>query len=219
MSISQTARTKLNKAAHKGVNDQETLYAIIDESKMAHVAIHDHRGPTVIPMLVWRIDDNLYIHGAKNSPLMKHLRKGEDCCLTFTLFDGWVLARSAFHHSAHYRCAMVFGCFERIESNQQKSDALDAFLEQIAPGRSLEARPGNEKELTATELLVMPIQETSVKVGRHGVNDDLADMKLDVWAGVLPYRTVVGPLIDAPDLETTTKPDYSSAYGKRWSDE
>ncbi|PKF49806.1 pyridoxamine 5'-phosphate oxidase family protein [Enterovibrio nigricans] len=216
MSLSTTSRTTLNKAAHKGVKDKETLYTIIDESKLAHVAIHDHRGPTVIPMLVWRIDDNLYIHGAKNSPLMKHLKKGEDCCLTFTLFDGWVLARSAFHHSAHYRCAMVFGQFERIEDNQQKSSALDALLEQIAPGRSQDARPGNEKELTATELLVMPIQEASVKIGRHGVNDDLADMKLDVWAGVLPYRTVVGPLIAERDLDTDKEPDYSSAYGDRW---
>ena len=78
-------------------------------------------------MLVWRIDDSLYIHGAKNSPLMKHLKKGEDCNLTFTLFDGWVLAGSAFHHSAHYRCAMVFGQFERVEDNQQKAVALTRF--------------------------------------------------------------------------------------------
>ncbi|WP_407333448.1 pyridoxamine 5'-phosphate oxidase family protein [Enterovibrio sp. 27052020O] len=216
MTLSTTQRTTLKKAAHKAVKDQDALYAIIDESKLAHVAFNDQRGPTVIPMLAWRVGNHVYIHGAKNSPMIRHLKNGADCCLTFTLFDAWVLARSAFHHSAHYRCAMVFGRFETVEDNAQKSVALDAFLEQIAPGRSKQARPSNEKELTATEMLVMPLDETSVKIGRHGVNDDLADMDLDVWAGILPMRTVVGPLEPTSDNKVIDVPDYSSAYEGRW---
>ncbi|MEZ8079959.1 pyridoxamine 5'-phosphate oxidase family protein [Enterovibrio norvegicus] len=219
MTVGTTERTRVRKGAHKAVKDQEALYSIIDESKLAHVAFNDKRGPTVIPMLAWRIGNNIYIHGAKNSQMLKHLKNGEPCSMTFSILDAWVLARSAFHHSAHYRCAMAFGRFSVVEDNGEKSIALDAFLEQIAPGRSKEARPGNEKELTATEMLVMPLDETSVKIGRHGVNDDLADMDIDVWAGILPFRTVVGPLEPTSDNKIDEVPDYSSAYKGRWHDE
>ncbi|EOD80003.1 Pyridoxamine 5'-phosphate oxidase [Grimontia indica] len=216
MTLGNTQRTTVKKAAHKAVKDKEALYSIIDESKLAHVAFSDERGPTVIPMLAWREGDNIYIHGARNSKMLKHLKNGADCCVTFTILDAWVLARSAFHHSAHYRCAMAFGRFEVVEDNAKKAAAFDEFLEQIAPGRSKEARPGNEKELTATELLVMPLAEASVKIGRHGVNDDLADMNLPVWAGILPFRTVAGPLEPTADNGVNKTPDYSSAYPGRW---
>lgn len=211
-----TNRTTLKKAAHKAVEDSAALHAIIDEVKIAHVAFSDHRGPTVIPMLAWRVGDSVYIHGARNSQLIRHLKQGEPCCLTFTIFDAWVLARSAFHHSAHYRCAMVFGQFETVEDNATKFEVLDAFLEQIAPGRGTEARPSNEKELTATEVLRIPLTETSVKIGRHGVNDDKEDMDLPVWAGIMPFRTVVGPLEPTADNQVENAPDYSAAYPGRW---
>jgi len=215
--LSNTKRTTIKKGAHKAVFEQEKLHQIIDESLIAHIALQGEQGPMVIPMLAWRVDDMVYIHGAKNSRLLKGLKKGEPTCLTFTLFDGWVLARSAFHHSAHYRSAVVLGSFSVVDHNQEKDRLLNIFIEQIAPGRTDEVRLSNEKELTATELLAIPLTEASVKIGRHGVNDDKADMDIPVWAGVLPYRTVVGPLETVPEQEgLIEKPDYQQAYGERW---
>ncbi|ELA9457672.1 MULTISPECIES: pyridoxamine 5'-phosphate oxidase family protein [Vibrio] len=217
--LSNTNRTEIKKGAHKAVSDVSKLHAIIDESLIAHIAITNESGPVVIPMLAWRVDDYVYIHGANNSRLLRSLKQGVQTCLTFTLFDGWVLARSAFHHSAHYRSAVVFGQFEVVEDNQEKDRLLNHFIEQIAPGRTEQVRLSNEKELKATMLLRIPLTEASVKISNFGVNDDVEDMDIPVWAGVLPYRTVVGPLQACDDLyEGIAEPDYHSAYSNRWQE-
>lgn len=217
--LSNTNRTEIKKGVHKAVSDVSKLHAIIDESLIAHVAITNESGPVVIPMLAWRVDDYVYIHGANNSRLLRSLKQGVQTCLTFTLFDGWVLARSAFHHSAHYRSAVVFGQFEMVENNQEKDKLLNHFIEQIAPGRTEEVRLSNEKELKATMLLRIPLTEASVKISNFGVNDDAEDMDIPVWAGVLPYRTIVGPLQACDDLyEGIAEPDYRSAYPNRWQE-
>ncbi|EGQ9177206.1 pyridoxamine 5'-phosphate oxidase family protein [Vibrio alginolyticus] len=217
--LSNTNRTEVKKGAHKAVSDVSKLHAIIDESLIAHIAITNESGPVVIPMLAWRVDDYVYIHGANNSRLLRSLKQGVQTCLTFTLFDGWVLARSAFHHSAHYRSAVVFGQFEVVEDNQEKDRLLNHFIEQIAPGRTEQVRLSNEKELKATMLLRIPLTEASVKISNFGVNDDAEDMDIPVWAGVLPYRTVVGPLQACDDLyEGIAEPDYRSAYSNRWQE-
>ncbi|MFV8439556.1 pyridoxamine 5'-phosphate oxidase family protein [Vibrio owensii] len=217
--LSNTNRTEIKKGVHKAVSDVSKLHAIIDESLIAHVAITNESGPVVIPMLAWRVDDYVYIHGANNSRLLRSLKQGVQTCLTFTLFDGWVLARSAFHHSAHYRSAVVFGQFEIVDCNQEKDRLLNHFIEQIAPGRTEEIRLSNEKELKATMLLRIPLTEASVKISNFGVNDDAEDMDIPVWAGVLPYRTVVGPLQACDDLyEGIAEPDYRSAYPNRWQE-
>ena len=217
--LSNTNRTEIKKGAHKAISDVDKLHAIIDESLIAHIAITNESGPVVIPMLAWRVDDYVYIHGANNSRLLRSLKQGVQTCLTFTLFDGWVLARSAFHHSAHYRSAVVFGQFEMVENNQEKDRLLNHFIEQIAPGRTKEVRLSNEKELKATMLLRIPLTEASVKISNFGVNDDAQDMDIPVWAGVLPYRTVVGPLQACKDLyEGIAEPDYRSAYPNRWQE-
>lgn len=215
--LSQTQRTQIKKGAHKAVLEEQALYDIIDESLIAHIAINQDNSPIIIPMLAWRVDDRVYVHGAKNSRLIRALKSGQKTCLTFTLFDGWVLARSAFHHSAHYRSAVVFGQFETIDDNQEKDRVLNFFIEHIAPGRTEQVRLSNQKELTATDVLAIELTEASVKIGRHGVNDDKEDLDVPVWAGILPYRTVVGPLEPCDDLaECIDTPDYSSAYGDRW---
>lgn len=215
--LSNTERTTVKKGAHKAVLEQEKLHHIIDESLIGHVAFVQNGKPVVIPTLVWRVGDFVYLHGAKNSRLMKLLKKGAEVCITMTLFDGWVLARSAFHHSAHYRSAVIFGQFTSIEQNAKKNELLNHFIEQIAPGRLTDIRLSSEKELSATELLQMPLSEASVKIGCHGVNDDEKDLVVPAWAGVLPYRTVVGPLQPTSDLDSTIQsPDYSAAYGDRW---
>jgi nitroimidazol reductase NimA-like FMN-containing flavoprotein (pyridoxamine 5'-phosphate oxidase superfamily) len=216
--LSKTKRTEIKKGTHKACCEQHKLYQIIDECLIAHVGIIENNLPIVIPMLAWRVDQNVYIHGANNSRLLRSLKKGVETSLTFTLFDGWVLARSAMHHSAHYRSAVVFGRFVHVEDNGEKDRLLNHFIEQIAPKRTQEVRLGNEKELTSTMVLKMPLTEASVKIGNHGVNDDLADMQAPVWAGVMPFRTVVGPLEPVADLmEGVETPDYSSAYGDRWA--
>ncbi|UFN71500.1 pyridoxamine 5'-phosphate oxidase family protein [Vibrio alginolyticus] len=217
--LSNTNRTEIKKGAHKAVSDVSKLHAIIDESLIAHIAITNESGPVVIPMLAWRVDDYVYIHGANNSRLLRSLKQGVQTCLTFTLFDGWVLARSAFHHSAHYRSAVVFGQFEMVEDNQEKDRLLNHFIEQIAPRRTKQVRLSNEKELKATMLLRIPLTEASVKISNFGVNDDAEDMDIPVWAGVLPYQTVVGPLQACEDLyEGIAEPDYRSAYSNRWQE-
>ena len=217
--LSNTNRTEIKKGAHKAVSDVSKLHAIIDESLIAHIAITNESGPVVIPLLAWRVDDYVYIHGANNSRLLRSLKQGVQTCLTFTLFDGWVLARSAFHHSAHYRSAVVFGQFEVVEDNQEKDRLLNHFIEQIAPGRTEQIRLSNEKELKATMLLRIPLTEASVKISNFGVNDDAEDMDIPVWAGVLPYQTVVGPLQACDDLyEGIAEPDYRSAYSNRWQE-
>ncbi|MFC5080367.1 Pyridoxamine 5'-phosphate oxidase [Vibrio thalassae] len=215
--LSNTTRTQIKKGSHKAVFDPQALYDIIDESLIAHIAIEEDRGPVVIPMLAWRVDNKVYIHGAKNSRLLRTLKTGHKTCLTFTLFDGWVLARSAFHHSAHYRSAVVFGQFENIKDNHEKDRVLNHFIEHIAPGRTEEVRLSNNKELTATQVLAIELNEASVKIGRHCVNDDKEDLDLQTWAGILPYRTVIGPLEPCDDLDSSINlPDYSRAYKHRW---
>jgi nitroimidazol reductase NimA-like FMN-containing flavoprotein (pyridoxamine 5'-phosphate oxidase superfamily) len=215
--LSKTPRTQLNKAAHKGTTDLAQLHSIIDESLIAHIAITEATGPVVIPMLAWRVEDFVYIHGANNSRLMRGLKTGQPTCLTFTIFDGWILARSAFHHSAHYRSAVVFGQFEAVAENAEKDRLLNHLLDQIAHGRSEEVRKSNERELSATMVLKIPLTEASVKISNAEVNDDAADLSLPIWAGYLPYKTVVGPLKPARDVDTQLSiPDYSLGYGERW---
>ncbi|WP_330960426.1 pyridoxamine 5'-phosphate oxidase family protein [Photobacterium sp. 53610] len=215
--LSTTPRTTIKKASHKAAVEQEKLYQIIDQSLIAHIAVNEAQGPVVIPMLAWRVDQHVYIHGANNSRLIRALKKAEQSCLTFTLFDGWVLARSAFHHSAHYRSAVVFGQFETVEDALEKDRLLNHFIEQIAPGRTQEIRLSNARELAATSVLRIPLSEASVKISNGDVKDDLADLDVPVWAGMMPYRTVIGPLKAAADLhESIPTPDYRAPYGDRW---
>jgi len=217
--LSATKRTEIKKGAHKAITEQQALYNIIDESLVAHIAISDSEQPYVIPMLAWRVKETVYIHGANNSRLMRSLKSGINTCLTFTLFDGWVLARSAFHHSAHYRSAVVLGQFTPVENKHEKDRLLNHFIEQIAPGRTDDVRLSSDRELNSTMLLAIPLTEASVKVSQGDVNDDLNDMDLTAFAGFLPYRTVVGPLKAMPDSKHSHTPDYSQAYGTRWYDQ
>lgn len=204
--------------AEKGCQDTNRLHEIIDESLLAHIAIEHDGCPTVIPISAWRVDDHIYIHGAKNSRLIRYLQSGKTCSLAFTLFDGWVLARSAYNHGAHYRSAVVFGQFSTIEDTDQKSKLLDDFINQIAPNRAKHVRSASASELAATAVLSMPLTEASVKISQDPVDDLPSDKDFPVWAGILPYRTQVGPLIaDAEQAQDMPIPDYSMGYGDRWS--
>ena len=192
------SRTRLRRLPEKAVDDVTVLHAILDSARVAHVGFTDVTGaPVVIPTGAARDGDRLLLHGSTGSRLFRRLADGCDVCVTTTLLDGIVLARSAFESSMHYRSAMVFG---RATEVADKIDALRAMSEAWLPGRWDTLRPPNARELAATLVLSLPLEEWSVKVSDGPPEDPAEDLDEPVWAGVLPIRTAYGPPVPAPDL-------------------
>lgn len=209
---SPTARTRVRRVAHRGHYDRTTLHAILDEAYVCHIAFADEHGVHCIPTACWREGDHLYIHGSNGSRMLKLAASGTQVCVTITHIDGLVLARSAFNHSMNYRSAVIYGAFE-VVSDAQKPAVLDTFMEALAPGRSQEARPGNAKELAATTVLRIPLDEAACKVRTGGPKDDAEDLDLPVWAGVLPMALLpLAPVVDAAPAGT---PDYVQEWRDR----
>lgn len=194
--LRRTPRTTLHRLPSRGSYDREEAHAILDEALVAHVGFAGDDGPFVLPMFYVRVGERLYLHGAVASRTLKALAAGVPACATVTLLDGLVLARSAFHHSMNYRCVVVLGTATEVIDPGEKRRVLDALVERMAEGRSREARPANEKELAATRLVAMPIDEASVKTRRGGPLDDAEDMSMPCWAGHVPLRLVAGEPID-----------------------
>lgn len=193
-----TDRTRVHRLPEKASTDRATLHAILDAAKVAHVAFADEHGqPFNLPVGVARDADRLLMHGSTGSRLFRTLAKGAPACVTVTLLDGMVLARSAFESSMHYRSAMVLGTPREVVD---KVTALRAMSEQWMPGRWDTLRPPNGKELAATMVLELPLEEWSVKVSDAPPEDDPADLDAPVWAGVLPIVRDYGDPIAAPDL-------------------
>jgi nitroimidazol reductase NimA-like FMN-containing flavoprotein (pyridoxamine 5'-phosphate oxidase superfamily) len=187
----------------KGRYDRTTVEAILDRGLVAHVAFVEHGSAVCIPMLYARIGEKLYIHGARSSRMMRLLVSGQQACVTVTLLQGLVLARSAFEHSANYESVVAFGRFEPIDDADERLAALAAFTDKLLPGRFAEVRPPNPKEMKATVVLAMPIEEASAKVRYGGPDDDEGeDAALDVWAGEIPLITAFGEPIPAPGLRS-----------------
>jgi nitroimidazol reductase NimA-like FMN-containing flavoprotein (pyridoxamine 5'-phosphate oxidase superfamily) len=198
-------RTRVRRVARRGNYDEATLYAILDEAYVCHLAFADEHGVHCIPTACWREGDHLYVHGSNGSRMLKLAASGAQVCVTVTHLDGLVLARSAFHHSMNYRSAVVYGAFEAVPDDR-KPAALNAFLETIAAGRSHEVRPGNASELAATTVLRIALTEAASKIRTGGPVDDEEDLALPVWAGVLPMAlTPRAPVVDAAPAGT---PDY-----------
>lgn len=198
-------RTKVTRMPSRASYEREAIEAILDEAIVSHVGTVSPDGhPTVIPTLHARAGDWLYIHGSAASPTLRRAEQAE-ICLTATLLDGLVLARSAVHHSVNYRSVVVFGQAERIESSDGKREALQAFTEKLMPGRWGDARPPTEKELRAVGVLRLPLAEASAKVRTGGPLDDDEDYELPVWAGTIDLRiTASSPKPDNrlhPDIE------------------
>jgi uncharacterized protein len=180
-------RVRLRRKRERGRHDRETIDAILDEALIAHLGIADEDGqPFVIPTLHARDGDTVYVHGSTASRTLRALTAGTQVCLTVSLIDGLVLARSAMHHSANYRSAMLLGRARLVAERDEQLAALEAIVEHIVPGRWAEARQPTENELKATTVLALPIEEASAKVRTGGPVDDEPDYELPVWAGVLP---------------------------------
>jgi nitroimidazol reductase NimA-like FMN-containing flavoprotein (pyridoxamine 5'-phosphate oxidase superfamily) len=191
-----TGRTKVRRLANRGNYDRDTIHAILDEALICHVGFVVDGAPVVIPTIHWREGDRLYVHGSAASRMLRSLKDGVEACVTVTLLDGLVLARSAFHHSMNYRSVVVFGKAHVVEGGQ-KLRALDALVEHVVRGRSRDVRPPNEIELRQTLVLALPLEEASAKIRTGGPVDDEEDYALPVWAGVVPLRLTPGePVAD-----------------------
>lgn len=178
--------------------EREAIEAILDEALVAHVGFSVEEVPYVIPTLHARVGENVYFHGSSASRTVRALAAGARMCLTATLLDGLVLARSAVHHSVNYRSVVVLGQARAIEQPVEKMAAIEAFTERLIPGRWDEVRPPTAKELKAIQVLSLPLSEASAKLRTGPPVDDEEDYALDTWAGVVPLQTIAGaPIPDA----------------------
>jgi hypothetical protein len=187
-----TATTRLNRRPQRAHYDRATVHAILDEALVCHIGATVAGHPMAQPRFFWRIGETVFVHGAHRNGLFEALKAGAEACLTATLVDGLVLARSAFHHSMNYRSVMAFGHFQEITEPEEKAKAFKAMLDKLVPGRWPDIRPPSSAELAGTALLAMPLEEVSAKVRNGPPSDNPADMDLPVWAGVIPVSVVRG---------------------------
>jgi nitroimidazol reductase NimA-like FMN-containing flavoprotein (pyridoxamine 5'-phosphate oxidase superfamily) len=211
--LPQTARTILKRLPQRGSYERELMKQILDEGFVCHVGFVIDGQSFVIPTGYARADDRLLIHGSQASRMLRTLEKGIDVCVTVTLIDGLVLARSAFHHSMNYRSVVIFGRATLIDEREEKLAALLALSEHMIPGRWADVREPNERELQQTTVLSLPLTEASAKVRVGPPLDDEEDYELPVWAGVIPLRMQAGKPIDDPRLHAgNTAPEYARDY-------
>jgi nitroimidazol reductase NimA-like FMN-containing flavoprotein (pyridoxamine 5'-phosphate oxidase superfamily) len=215
VSFPQTNRTTLKRLPKRGSYDQGVVYQILDEGFICHVGFVANGQPVVIPTGYARRDETLYIHGSQASRMLRTLAAGIEVCVTVTLIDGLVLARSAFHHSMNYRSVVIFGRASLVEVKDEKLDALRAFSDHVIAGRWDEVREPSEQELTATTVLALPLAEVSAKVRTGPPLDDEDDYSLPVWAGVIPLKLLAGPPLPDPRLPSKIEPPpYVLAYNR-----
>jgi uncharacterized protein len=185
-------RIRVKREPHRGRYDRETIDAILDEGLICHLGFEVEGQPFVIPTLHARVGDTLYVHGSSASRALRHAGSGAPVCVTVTIFDGLVLAKSVFNHSVNYRSAVVFGT-ARVVPDEEKREALRALTDQLVPGRWEEARQPTDQELKATWILALPIEEASAKVRTGGPEDEPEDLDLPVYAGVVPVHLAAEP--------------------------
>lgn len=194
-----TDRTRIKRKPDRGSYDRDAAEAILDEAFVCHIGFTGDDGhPVVIPTNFARDGDRLLVHGSPASRMLRTLQSGVPMCVTVTLVDGLVLAKSAFHHSVNYRSVVVFGTARAITDADEKRRAFDTIVEHIVPGRTADARGATDAELKGTLVLEVPLDEVSVKVRRGGPIDDADDLALPVWAGVIEMQTTYSAPDDAP---------------------
>lgn len=213
-----TTRTRVVREPDRGVYDREAAYRILDEGFICHVGFIVDGQPFVIPTSYGRSGDNLFIHGSAASRMLRNLDRGIPVCVTVTLLDGLVLARSIFNHSMNYRSVVLLGTATLVDDPADKLEALQRLSERILPGRWAESRQPNDKELKATSVLRLPITEFSAKVRQGPPIDDEEDYAFRTWAGVIPLQTVAGaPMPDERCGTEIPVPTYASAYSRKKS--
>jgi len=211
-----TQRTRVVREPQRAVYDRAVVYRILDEGFICHVGFTVDHQPFVIPTSYGRRDAHLYIHGSTASRLLRALKESIPICVTVTLLDGLVLARSVFNHSMNYRSVIILGKASLVEDREEKLVALRALSEHILPGRWDDARQPNEQELKATSVLRVPIEEFSAKVRTGPPIDDQEDYSLPTWAGVIPLEMHPGvPLNDAQLDPGCSVPEYARNYSRR----
>lgn len=212
--IPRTPRTTLKRLPERGFFDRGAVDAILDEAFICHVGFALEGRPFVIPTSYVRVGDRLFIHGSAASRMQLSLSKGVPACVTVTLVDGLVLARSAFHHSINYRSVVIFGMMTAVTDEKEKLAALHAFTEHIIPGRWSQVREPSPAELKATSVLSIDLNEASAKIRSGPPKDDKEDYSRSVWAGVLPLQTLPGTPI--PDGESgAAVPEYVLSYSRK----
>jgi nitroimidazol reductase NimA-like FMN-containing flavoprotein (pyridoxamine 5'-phosphate oxidase superfamily) len=210
MSAAPSPRSQVNRHGDRAHYDAETVHAILDEGFVGHVGFVDDGQPVVLPMLYARKDDVLYLHGSPRARMLVSAGGGGRLCLTVTLVDGLVLARSAFHHSINYRSVVVFGQGRQVTDRAEKLESMRILVDHIVPGRSADARGPSEGELKATEMVAMQIEEASAKVRTGPPGDVRKDLRLPVWGGVLPLSILAGEPI-ADEFTSVELPAYLAA--------
>lgn len=213
-----TDQNRVRRVPERGVYDKATVYAIVDDALVGHVAFLVDDQPFVIPTLIARAEDDLLIHGATSSRLMRRIEAGTELAVAVTHVDGIVLARSIFHHSINYRSAILFGSGTLITDPDQKLAALRVFSDRLLPGRWADAREPNDRELKATAVAKVSINLASAKVRSGPPGDDEDDYGLPVWAGVLPIRQLIGqPVPDERLYDEIDLPQYIRQYRARFN--
>jgi nitroimidazol reductase NimA-like FMN-containing flavoprotein (pyridoxamine 5'-phosphate oxidase superfamily) len=210
-----TERTTLKRLPKRAEYDHATVHQILDEAFICHVGFVADGKPIVIPTSYVRVEGDLYIHGSAASRMLRSLEEGIDVCVTVTLIDGLVLARSAFHHSINYRSVVIFGTATVVDDPDEKLKALHAFTDHVVPGRWEEVRLPTEAEIRATLVLKLPLVEVSAKVRVGPPIDDEDDYELSVWAGVVPLNLRAGAPVDDDRLTAGIEaPDYARNYAR-----
>ncbi|HEV3307693.1 MAG TPA: pyridoxamine 5'-phosphate oxidase family protein [Candidatus Sulfotelmatobacter sp.] len=211
-----TPRTRLVREADRAVYDREAVYRILDEGFLCHAGFLVDGQPFVIPTSYGRNNDKLFIHGSAASRMLRTMKESIPVCVTVTLLDGLVLARSIFNHSMNYRSVVVLGKATLVDDPTEKIEALRLLSEHIIPGRWADSRQPNERELRATSVLRVPIEEFSAKVRSGPVIDDEEDYSFPTWAGVVPLEMKVGaPVDDSRMLPGQLVPEYARNYSRR----
>jgi uncharacterized protein len=208
-----TERTRVVRESQRGAYDRQSIDRILDEAFVCHVGFSVEGQPYVIPTLFARIGDAIYFHGSAASRMLRNVSDGVSVCVTVTLTDGFVLARSVFNHSMNYRSVVALGKAMLVDQPEEKLEALHAFTEKILPGRWNDARQPNEKELKATSILRLPLTEISAKIRVGPPEDDAPDYALPVWAGVIPLHLTPGaPIRDERCDPSIPIPGYAAGY-------
>ncbi|MBD2740367.1 pyridoxamine 5'-phosphate oxidase family protein [Coleofasciculus sp. FACHB-1120] len=211
--LTHTQRSTVKRLPQRADYERQVIYQILDEGLVCHVGFAVDGQPFVIPTAYGRVGDKLYIHGSPASRMLRSLSNGIEVCVTVTLLDGLVLARSAFHHSMNYRSVVIFGTAMIVDNPEEKLEALLAFTEHVIPGRWAEVRSPSRQEIQGTLVLSLPLNEASAKVRTGDPNDDEADYSLPVWAGVVPLQlTAAAPIADSRLQPEISLPDYVKNY-------